>query len=922
MLKIKKSNVAIIIISVIFTYNMAFAAAYNAQHFTGVISTPSSMTFYGGSFLINSSMAQPGDEIGVYDPDGVLCGLGFVPQAGFYVLTVYADDSTTVIDEGAKVGDKLTFKIWDMSENCEKELTQNELIPVDFYGKPPSDNPPIYSADNDSRGLNINATCGNILKPIINSITPNKGSTDGGTSVIITGTNFASNLTVKFGSTTINDVEINNNGTEITCKIPSNPNTGSVNIVVTNPDGNSGSLLNAFTYFVPDVPAISQISPVKGSKEGNTKVTISGNNFKSGISVKFGSNNATNISVNNDGTQITCSTPAHSVGHVDVIVTNSDGKSDTLNNGFEYIITQTDPVINQISPVNGSEQGNTQVTISGNNFNSGLTVKFGNNNATNISVNNDGTQITCSTPAHSAGQVDIIVTNLDGKSDTFINGFEYNKDDEPVNDIHFQNVKKSTQSVVFYGDNIRINNMPFEIGDEIAAYDQDGNIAGATQIINVSGYILTVYADDPDSKDIDEGADSNEELIFKVWDKSENKEHVLDETMFIPEEVYGIQASPYNPPKWTANNDRWGINLNVISEQGEWHFSNLEETSDYMDIYGQIFTFQNKVIDKDDEIGIFVDDDKDGKILVGRGKYGANTDGKYGIIHVYGDDPNTDEIKEGADLNDILYFKIWDQSEQNEYDAKVISGDNNFIKFGEKEINLGLVVTQVIPLVAGWNQFSFSVNKCFYIAEKPTVNMIDGIEYVKVESIDDILSSLNGQYSYVKGFDINGGKSYNKSMFSSMKYMAAGYGYWIKVDDNADFDSTGQIYLKFEGVSVQPDTSISLFEGWNLVGHIGNKVQYIKEKPFVSFPKVEKNGVVKEYVEYKLYNSIPDIFNSINGQFSHIRGFDEKGAKSYSINIPDMGDLKYVGPGYAYWIKVTPDSNPVLQWENENINNK
>lgn len=53
-----------------------------------------------------------GDEITAYDPDGVLCGTTIVTKDGAYgFLHVYGDDITSPADEGAEVGDEITFML-------------------------------------------------------------------------------------------------------------------------------------------------------------------------------------------------------------------------------------------------------------------------------------------------------------------------------------------------------------------------------------------------------------------------------------------------------------------------------------------------------------------------------------------------------------------------------------------------------------------------------------------------------------------------------------------------------------------------------------------------------------------------------------------------------------------------------------------
>jgi hypothetical protein len=64
------------------------------------------------------------------------------------------------------------------------------------------------------------------------------------------------------------------------------------------------------------------------------------------------------------------------------------------------------------------------VTIAGTNFLSDATVKFGGVPATNVNVASS-TSITAVTPSHSAGTVDVVVTNTDGQSGTLASGFTY-----------------------------------------------------------------------------------------------------------------------------------------------------------------------------------------------------------------------------------------------------------------------------------------------------------------------------------------------------------------------------------------------------------------------------------------------------------------------------------------------------------------
>ena len=96
---------------------------------------------------------------------------------------------------------------------------------------------------------------------------------------------------------------------------------------MTNPDGQSGSLANGFTFVAP--PAVTTVSPNSGPSAGGTAVTLTGTDFTTGATVTIGGVAATNVIVVS-ATSITLTTPAHSAGAVTVVVTNPDGQSGSL----------------------------------------------------------------------------------------------------------------------------------------------------------------------------------------------------------------------------------------------------------------------------------------------------------------------------------------------------------------------------------------------------------------------------------------------------------------------------------------------------------------------------------------------------------------------------------------------------------------
>jgi hypothetical protein len=84
------------------------------------------------------------------------------------------------------------------------------------------------------------------LAPVVTSVSPNTGTTTGGTHVTLTGKNFVSGARVTFGGAAATSVVVVS-ATQITASTPPHK-PGAVNVVVTNPGGQSGTLAGGFTY--------------------------------------------------------------------------------------------------------------------------------------------------------------------------------------------------------------------------------------------------------------------------------------------------------------------------------------------------------------------------------------------------------------------------------------------------------------------------------------------------------------------------------------------------------------------------------------------------------------------------------------------------------------------------------------------------
>jgi hypothetical protein len=339
---------------------------------------------------------------------------------------------------------------------------------------------------------------------------------------------------------------------------------------------------------------------------------------------------------------------------------------------------------------------------------------------------------------------------------------------------HFtETIITTPESVVYYGDDFSINGESADIGDEIGAFDPDGILCGRTIIDNEGVYVLTVYKDDSSTEDMDEGAVENDELTFKVWDLSSDSEYIVSGEMFSPKILYGsIPACEHTPPQWTANNDRWGLNISITGNQE-------------------------------------------------------------------------------------------------------------------------------IPLRAGWNLFSFSVNMIFYDSETPpVVATLSNATAKHLTSLSVALTTIDGKYDLIRNFDINGAQTFDPnvpSFFNTLHYLAAGYGYWIKMKEICNEE---ECKLTLSGPRAKPSDTLTLREGWNLIGCWHTEAPYDS----ASIPTVP----LPSQVSFKKVDDLKNVFSSINESYSIVRNFDKDGASTFDPNVPSFfNTLHYMGPGYGYWIKMT-----------------
>ena len=261
-------------------------------------------------------------------------------------------------------------------------------------------------------------------QPSVASVSPNVGSSVGGTIVSISGSGFVAPATVTFGGVPATLVTVVNSNL-ITATTPANP-VGPVSVLVSGPSGSVGGMTSGFTYELA-WPRLTSVSPSTGALTGGTTLTLVGSGFAPGATVTIGGIPAPTVS-SVSPTQIVVTSPAGASGAAVILVTNPGGAIAGLANAFSFsanpqpVAPPPTPVttgvtITGVSPSTGPSAGGTLVFINGTGFVSGATVTV--SGITVPATVLSSTQISTTTPAVTGtGSVTVTVMNPGASSAT------------------------------------------------------------------------------------------------------------------------------------------------------------------------------------------------------------------------------------------------------------------------------------------------------------------------------------------------------------------------------------------------------------------------------------------------------------------------------------------------------------------------
>jgi uncharacterized repeat protein (TIGR01451 family) len=217
-------------------------------------------------------------------------------------------------------------------------------------------------------GLSASASALAASTPTVSGVVPNAGSTAGGNTVTINGTNFAAGATVAFGTTASPTVTYVS-PTRLQAVAPPEA-TGVVDATVTSAGLTSATSASDLYAYGP--PAVSGFTPASGIT--GTAVTITGSNFVPGAKVKFGSLTSPSVTFVSPAT-LTATIP-NGATSAPISVTTPGG---TGTSSPSFVVTLS---ITGLSPACGPQ--GTVVLVNGVGFNTNSAVAFNGTPASSV----------------------------------------------------------------------------------------------------------------------------------------------------------------------------------------------------------------------------------------------------------------------------------------------------------------------------------------------------------------------------------------------------------------------------------------------------------------------------------------------------------------------------------------------------------
>ncbi len=328
--------------------------------------------------------------------------------------------------------------------------------------------------------------------PAITSVAPATGSTDGGDLVTLSGTGFVSGALVRFGGSVASDVTVASD-TSITCRTPPKVTAGAVDLVVTNPDGQTAILAGGFSYATPP-PVLVVATPTAVSTLGGTRVFLDGSGFRPGVTAVF-AQGATSLAAPavtfvNDSRIIATAPGGLAEGSADITVRNTDGQQSGTLAVDVFAPAAAPPRVLALNPASVRVDAlNVTVTVTGSGFQTGM-LAFLDTDPLPI-TNLTGTSFTFVPPLRAPGAAILRVANPDGQTDA--SALVYEDALAPV----FTSVSPDVVGALVPGDVVTVagQNLVAIDGGHVHLNDGAGAEYAAT-LVSASATALNVRVDD------------------------------------------------------------------------------------------------------------------------------------------------------------------------------------------------------------------------------------------------------------------------------------------------------------------------------------------------------------------------------------------------------------------------------------------
>ncbi|MFC1572706.1 carboxypeptidase regulatory-like domain-containing protein, partial [Candidatus Eisenbacteria bacterium] len=233
------------------------------------------------------------------------------------------------------------------------------------------------------------------------------------------------------------------------------------------------------------------------------------------------------------------------------------------------------------------------------------------------------------------------------------------------------------------------------------------------------------------------------------------------------------------------------------------------------------------------------------------GSYHVTTAGHYGFLHVYGDDPTTPEIDEGASSGDSLTFRVNGELATPTPPYPTWPQNGAVVQV---ELEAATTSSTTLLLDEGWNLISFS----------RTPEPWDSLEVILAELLVDSTLIVASTFDQEWGGALTYDPAHPEQ--SDLWAMDEKHGYWLKVTEAESLTVVGARYWA--------DNLLRLEEGWNLTS-------YLPREP----------------------RDVARALASIEGAYAVVHGFDE-GALTYVPEDTLHSTLEWMDPDLGYWVRM------------------